>query len=93
MLDTTIILATIIFHLGVGLAIALRGRLILAALVSAMIVAMPLIFIASFGTPHGLDVFIGIAATPLGAISFLVGSAGVMMALFRWVRKMRCHEA
>ena len=71
MLDTIIILATIIFHLGVGIAVALRGRLLLAALVSAMIVALPLICIAFFGTPHELDVFVGVVATPLGAISFL----------------------
>ncbi len=93
MLDTIIILATIVFHLGVGMALALRGRLLLAALVSAVIVALPLICIASFGTPYELDVFIGIVATPLGAISFLVGLAGVVMVPIRWVRKMRCQGA
>lgn len=86
MLVTIIILATIIFHLGVGIAIALRGQLLLAALVSAMIVALPLVCIATFGTPHELDAFIGVVATPLVAISFLVGLAGVVMAFVRWVR-------
>lgn len=89
MLETVLMLATIILHLGVGIAIALRGRLLLAAIISALIVTVPLIGVRLFGSPHQFDGFVALVATPLGAITLFVGIAGVIMALVRWMRLIR----
>jgi hypothetical protein len=87
MIETVGVLAVYILHLGVGIVIALNGRLLLAAFVSAAIVALPLLYFVSFGTPRELEGYVAFVVTPLGAISLLVGMAGVVMALVRWVRR------
>ena len=84
MLLMTLMIATIVLHLGVGMAIALRGRLILAALVSALIIAAPLVVIRLFGSPQDAEAFLALIATPLGGISLLVGLAGTVWAFIRW---------
>ena len=89
MIEMVLWLAVYILHLGVGIAIALHGRLLLAAFVSAAIIALPLVYFVPFGTPPELEGYIGLVATPLGAVSLLVGVAGVLMALFRWVQKTK----
>ena len=43
MIEMVLWLAVYILHLGVGIAIALHGRLLLAAFVSAAIIALPLV--------------------------------------------------
>lgn len=83
MLLTTLMLGTVVLHLGVGFAIALRGRLILAALVSVSIIAVPLVVVRLFGSPQDAEAFLALVATPLGAISLLVGLAGAVWALVR----------
>jgi hypothetical protein len=85
-------LAIYILHLGVGMAIALHGRLLLAAFVSATIIALPLAYFAPFGTPRELEAYIGLVATPLGAVSLLAGVAGVVLALVRWVQKTKSRR-
>jgi len=80
-------LAVYILHLGVGIVIALHGRLILAAIVSAAIIALPLLYLTPFGTPREVEGYLAFVVTPLGAISLLVGVAGVVMALVRWVQR------
>jgi hypothetical protein len=93
MIETTVMLAVYILHLGAGIVIALHGRLFLAALVSAAIIALPLLYIASFGAPGELEDYVFLVATPLGAISLLVGVAGAVMALVRWVQKTKSQRA
>ena len=89
MIEMVLWLAVYSLHLGVGIAIALRGRLLLAAFVSAAIIALPLVYFAPFGTPRELGGYLAFVVTPLGAISFMVGLAGVVMTLVRWVQKTK----
>lgn len=87
MIETIGVLAIYILHLGVGIVIALNGRLLLAAFVSAAIVALPLLYFVPFGTPRELEGYLAFVVTPLGAISLLVGMAGVVTALVCWVQR------
>ncbi len=89
MIEIVLWRAVYILHLGVGIVIALHGRLLLAAFVSAAIIALPLVYFAPFGTPREVEGYLALVATPLGAISLLVGVTGVVMALVRWVQKTK----
>ncbi len=88
---TAITVLTIIIHLGLALATALHGHLFRAALASAVVLTLPVIWTLTVGAPAAEGMGLLLLLPIFGFISVCLALAGVAQALSRWLRKRPVH--
>lgn len=86
-----IVILTLILHLGLGGAIALHGHFFRAALVSALVLFLPIIWTLVVGAPanEGMDLLFLLPV--LLSISLCFALAGVAHTLSHWIRTRADH--
>ncbi len=86
---TVVTILTIIAHLGLALAIALNGHFFRAALASAVVLTLPVIWTLTVGASAADGMGLLLLLPIFGFISFCLALVGVAQALTRWLARRR----